>query len=184
MYRKGYRVISRSSGYRSAGLTLVEMMVTLAFLAIVIGLGVPSFSGLVNNNRTITQTNDFLSTLALARSEATKRRVPVAVCASDDESTCSGSTDWSTGWILFTDSSGDEGELDDTDELIQTTSSLTGGTSFTADASAVLYGRNGSLRTVTGSVFILEGADCSGKGRRIIAVMPAGYSNMQKTHCS
>jgi type IV fimbrial biogenesis protein FimT len=159
------------------------MMVVLASMIVLIGIGVPSFGSLVDNNRVTAQTNDFVTTLTVARSEAVKRRLPVSVCASSDQMTCSGSNDWSTGWILFTDNSGVEGKLDDADALIHVSSPLSESTNFSSTVNSIRYGTKGSLRTVAGSVFTLEGTDCVGDKRRIIAVMPSGHFAVQKTAC-
>jgi type IV fimbrial biogenesis protein FimT len=84
------------SGHRmhsSRGFTLIELMVTIAILAIVLGLAVPSFQDFVSRNRLVAATNNLVSALALARSEAIKRATPVTVA----------SADWSAGWQVFVD---------------------------------------------------------------------------------
>lgn len=45
----------------------------------------------------------FMEYLDIARNEAVKRNVPVVVCPSNDEKTCLSHTDWSKGWIVFSD---------------------------------------------------------------------------------
>lgn len=85
------------------GFTLVELMVVVAVAAIVLTLGVPSFYTLIQNNRATTQVNDLVMALSLARSEAVRRGVPVSLCASQDQATCSGGTDWQVGWLVFVD---------------------------------------------------------------------------------
>ena len=61
------------------GFTLLELMVTIAVLAILATVGVPSFQTLVQNNRVVTQTNELVSVLNVARTEAVKRGRPVEV---------------------------------------------------------------------------------------------------------
>lgn len=157
---------------------------TMAVITITLGVGIPLSDSLVSNNRIVTQANDFVGTLVLARSEAVKRRVPVSICASIDQATCADSTDWSTGWIVFSDNSGIGGQLDGTDALIHTHEALSGSNNFTSSTSAVRYRRNGSLATTVGSVFTLEGAICNANGKRIITVMPSGYSSLDRAACS
>jgi type IV fimbrial biogenesis protein FimT len=84
------------------GFTLIELMVTIALTAVILTQAVPSFNALVQNNRMISQKNEFISALNLARSEALKRGVRVTVCASDDQATCD-TTNWEKGWIIFSD---------------------------------------------------------------------------------
>ena len=96
---------------------LMELMFTLTVLGILLGLAVPSFMATTRNNRLIAQNNEFVGALNLARSEALKMSGPVSMCASTDEATCSGDTDWSNGWIVFSDQSGD-GNFDGDPEVL------------------------------------------------------------------
>ncbi|MGD8940277.1 MAG: GspH/FimT family pseudopilin [Gammaproteobacteria bacterium] len=91
---------------KMVGFTLIELMVTIALAAIILTQAVPSFNALVQNNRLISQKNEFISTLNLARSEALKRGTRVTVCASTDQATCD-TTDWEQGWIVFSDRNAD-----------------------------------------------------------------------------
>ena len=88
------------TGERIGGFTLFELMVTLAVAALILSLGVPGFRSFIQNNRAATHTNDVVTALNLGRSEATRRGAPVLLCSSSDGATCSGSNDWSSGWIV------------------------------------------------------------------------------------
>ena len=85
------------------GFTLIELLVTMVILAIVLSIAVPSFITLVQNSRLVGQTNDLVTSLNYARSEAIKRGVRVSVCSRLDNTTCSGATvfNWDTGWLVF-----------------------------------------------------------------------------------
>jgi type IV fimbrial biogenesis protein FimT len=85
------------------GFTLIELMVTLTIVVILAGIAAPSFRDMIMNSRMSTQANDLLADLAVARSEASKRGVPVFVCASANGATCSSATNWTTGWLVFAD---------------------------------------------------------------------------------
>jgi type IV fimbrial biogenesis protein FimT len=86
-----------------SGFTLFELLTTIAVLGILLAVGVPSFSSIIRNNRIAAATNDLVTALTFARSEAMKRGDMVTTCPSEDQAACAGSNDWSTGWIVFVD---------------------------------------------------------------------------------
>ena len=85
---------------KHAGFTLVELMVTISVLAVLLGIGVPSFRDMIEGNRITTVTNDLVSGLQFARSEAVKRGANVTLCSTNDQDTCSGA--WVDGWVART----------------------------------------------------------------------------------
>ncbi|MEQ1544213.1 GspH/FimT family pseudopilin [Methyloglobulus sp.] len=88
------------------GFTLIELMLTIAIAAVVMGLAVPSFNTAIKNNRLTTQANDLVTSLNLARSEAVKRGTRVTLCKSSDGANCvadGATSNWRQGWIIFTD---------------------------------------------------------------------------------
>jgi len=93
---------------KSAGFTLIELIVTVSIAAILMSIAVPSFKTMIDSNRLSTGTNELVSAFILARSEALKRSQNVRVCSSADSSTCS-TTDanFGNGWVVFVDCDGD-----------------------------------------------------------------------------
>lgn len=83
------------------GVTLIELVVALTVLAILVAMGVPSFSdaGLPSQLRAVA--NRLSAATQLARNEAIKRDATVTLCPSLDANTCdAAATNWNEGWIV------------------------------------------------------------------------------------
>ncbi|MFN3732856.1 GspH/FimT family pseudopilin [Comamonas testosteroni] len=107
----------------SKGFTAIELMVTVAVLAILAGIAAPSFNPIIERWRVRQISEELQSTLYFARSEAIKRGGNVTILRSDDGGGCTAvGTDtslWSCGWIVFADLDND-GELDSGEDTLQT----------------------------------------------------------------
>lgn len=78
------------------GVTLIELMITLAIFAIIGAFAMPSFQQMLLNNTTTARANEFLVDLNYARSEALKRGMTVEVCIPDAAQTnCDYGATWS-----------------------------------------------------------------------------------------
>lgn len=88
----------------ASGFTLIELMVTVAVLAILATLAAPSFNNLIHSNRLTGAANDLVAAFQVARMEAIRRGESVVICPSSDGAVCSG-TDWSR-FIVFSDANG------------------------------------------------------------------------------
>ena len=87
---------------RTAGFTLVELMITILLAAILMGIGIPMMRDMVGNNRLSSQTNEIVAAVTLARSTAINLNQAVTFCRANTEAatTCSGSTaDWAF-WLV------------------------------------------------------------------------------------
>lgn len=100
---------SSSPVFRCRGVTLIELMVTLAVMAVLLGIAAPSVTQFIVSNRLTSQANGLLADLSRARSEAGARHTPVTVCAAADSTTCAAAstTNWESGWLVFVDADAD-----------------------------------------------------------------------------
>jgi type IV fimbrial biogenesis protein FimT len=71
------------------GLTLIELMVVIALVAIVVGLAAPSFGDMIARQRVRSYADALVTDIAFARSEAVSRRAPVRMAfGSTDSADC------------------------------------------------------------------------------------------------
>ncbi|GAB2621559.1 GspH/FimT family pseudopilin [Lysobacter erysipheiresistens] len=138
---------------RWRGFTLVELMITVAVLAIVVTLAAPSFSDLINRNRLTAAANEVVGALQTARMEAVRRNTRVVLCPSTDGTSCSGA-DWQR-LIAFSDADGDVTVDADDDEIIRDMTVSTGGivvnpSSNTATNQRISFGASGLARVGAG----------------------------------
>ena len=89
-----------------AGYTMIELMAILVVISILVTVGVPLMNVFFDNNRMISNTNEMVGGLHIARSEAIKQQMRVTLCQSNNQATCTGSGQWEDGWIVFQDPNG------------------------------------------------------------------------------
>jgi type II secretion system protein H len=84
------------------GFSLIELMVVIAIIAIIAGIGAPSFRNLTLDNRLSSTANNLLGSLRIARSEAVTQRTAITVCATNTDNTdCADSANWTAGALLM-----------------------------------------------------------------------------------
>ncbi|MEO6353476.1 MAG: GspH/FimT family pseudopilin, partial [Burkholderiaceae bacterium] len=125
------------------GFSLIELMVVLSIAAILMGIAVPSFRTLIQNQRMTTNVNDFFAAINLTRSEALQRGVRVDMVAAGDGS------NWSNGWIVFVDENSDQ-TLNSNEKLIFTHEAVPNGISVTSTVPgtrlAIGFNATGSIK--------------------------------------
>jgi len=102
------------------GYSLYELLMTLTLAALILGLGLPSFAGVVARNRQHVEINALFHAIHLARKESIMRRQVVSLCPSVDATRCEPGKDWSSGWLMFANHDGDEPpQIDAGEPLLQ-----------------------------------------------------------------
>ena len=175
---------------RQNGFTLVELLITIVVVSVLLATAIPSFMQFVKNNRITSQANSFVVSTQMARNEAVKRGAGTTLCAANaDLDDCSGSTDWSTGWIAFSDlnrdgviDAGTEACLETEDCLINTVAGPIRST-LTADSSSIRFLPTG--HTANGPITLtLKADDCEYKQERSIIITAQGHTSITEKSCT
>ena len=120
---------------KGRGFTLIELLIVLAVGAILFTIAIPGLGFLVNASRLAAVTNNLVSSLQLARSEAIKRGQRVTVCKTSDAMaitpTCDASASWREGWLVFVDG-GTRGVIEAGDTLLRAQESAATAVAITA----------------------------------------------------
>jgi type IV fimbrial biogenesis protein FimT len=154
---------------------LYELMVIVAVAGVIASFAVPTFGNLMFSSRSVAHTNDLVTALNVARSEATRRRFPIDVCASTDGAACSGANDWSAGWIVRTPAG----------EVLQAWPARSGGAGvLQANVSSIQFQPTGALPAGANPQLALQLPHCKDTGRRTVTISPAGRIAVRRVACA
>jgi type IV fimbrial biogenesis protein FimT len=175
---------------RHRGFSLLELIVTVAVAAIVLTVGVAGFREMVRENRLRTYTNEFLTALSLARSEAIKRGVRVSLCKSADGANCTTVHGYEQGWIVFVDPGNPPGAttpiVDPGEAVIQVHGALAGDMRLTGNTpvrSYVSYTSEGFSRLLGGGFQSGTLTLCAAPKARSIIINSMGRARVAEATC-
>jgi type IV fimbrial biogenesis protein FimT len=165
-----------STPFKQAGVTMVELIITMAIAGILMAMGVSSYKYVTKSNRAAGEINALLGDLQFSRYEAVKEGLSVTICpaASTSATTCdTGNTNWSEGWIVLSNAlSGTTGTANVLRRQVAF-SSLSSANPLTADT---------LTSTVSNVIFNREGF-ATGLGGVITFTLHDSLSTMSYTRC-
>ena len=95
---------------KETGFTLIELMVTIALMALFAAFAIPAMNGFVEQQRVNSTLSNYTNALTFARNEAIRQNLPVVVCGAQISSagqlsgcTTGSSPNWSEGIFLYGD---------------------------------------------------------------------------------
>jgi len=166
---------------RQTGFTVTELMVVVAIVAILLGIGVPSYRYITNAYLMSAEVNGLLGDLQYARSEAIKEGQTVTTCVSKDGIACTGTgvTAWANGWIVFSDPN-TNATVDAGETVLRVQGPFKGQVPDTFNATpnvtAITYNREGFASTAAGFVtttITLQDSTLNGAWTRCLVIAPA-----------
>jgi len=155
------------------GFTLMELMITVAVMAILLTAALPNFRTALQNNRLTAQANELITAMQFARSEALKRGFPVELCSSSDGAVCGG--DWNEGWLVYVDPPGAA------PEVLRVWPGNGDDFSFTPADGEVRYQPTGFADAAIQLDLTLP--ECTGNNARQIIVEATGRAASERTTC-
>ena len=175
-HRSPWRVRKTDTASKSmSGVTLVELMVTVALISILMAIGMPSYKYVTSANRLSAEVNGLLGDMQLARGQAIKEGQTVVVCSSTDGATCAGSTSWQSGWIVFSDVNAN-GTVDPGETIWRVQNPFNSSDTFTADnnISAVSFNREGFAPGANAVTITLHDSTSNSKWTRCLKINTVG----------
>ncbi len=171
---------------RQTGLTLIELIITIAVFIVVASTAGPAIQNVMRDNRTVAQVNGLLGDLNFTRSEAIKRGTAVTICQSDNpdaappppadaSASCSNDKNgWNKGWIV----------VDGAGKLLRVHGALRGGTTLTYSRGNLSYKGDGTSTGLANGTFIFCSSAGAGSRGRSLVVGPTGRVRKQNITCS
>ena len=170
---------------RNKGFTLLELMVTVGVAAILLSVGVPSFRTVIMDSRLVRDSNQFVGSIALARSSAVRFQRNATICTSANFDaavpTCAAVTDWSNGWIVWVDK--DRDGATDANEILSVYAPINDTTVFSAPtATQFSYDARGFGTSPADTLTMCDNR--SGEMGRSIKVNNGGRANVSRQPCA
>ena len=156
------------------GFTLYELMITVLIVGVVLAFGIPNMQAFTQNSRMTSTANDLHAAFHLARSESSRAKTNITVCASANSmaaaADCGGT--WDQGYIVFVDEDGDLTRSGAAETVLRAHAAIADGISFAVanDATYFSYSSTGLGRpNVGGNTAVSQIVMCDERGNIIAA---------------
>ena len=156
------------------GFTLYELMITVLIVGVVLAFGIPNMQAFTQNSRMTSTANDLHAAFHLARSESSRAKTNITVCASANSmaaaADCGGT--WDQGYIVFVDEDGDLTRSGAAETVLRAHAAIPDGISFAVanDATYFSYSSTGLGRpNVGGNTAVSQIVMCDERGNIIAA---------------
>lgn len=153
-----------------SGFTLVELMVVVAILGILLGIGVPGMSQVLASSRVSSAASEFQLALQGARSLALTQRERYTVCPAD-AAKCADSESWSAGWATY------KGGADG----VRVQQHVLSGVDVISDTDDFSFNAMGYLEPAVPRTITLSAND--GQAQRWLCVSASGKASVSRSSC-
>ena len=150
------------------GFTLYELLITVLIVGVILTFAVPNLQDFVRNSRMTATANDLHSAFHLARSESSRVKTNITVCASSNAlaaaADCGGT--WDQGYIVFVDDNGDLNRSGSTETVLHAQDAIADGVMMAVadDATYFSFASTGLGRTNVESTPVSQIVMCDERG--------------------
>ena len=176
-----------------SGFTLYELLITVTIVGIILSFGIPNMLQFNQNGRMTSSANDLHASFHLARSESSRAKTNITVCASANAlaagANCGGT--WDQGFIVFVDDDGDINRSGATETVLRAHGPIAEGVSVAVadDATYFSFSSTGLGRpNVGGNMAVSQVVMCDERGNitaaggnsaaRLFVVTPLGRATI------
>lgn len=101
------------------GISLLELLVSLSIISVILAIGVPALSTVIDNTKRKDTVYEILGMLNFARDMAVSNSRNVIICPSENKLDCSSTQNWSTNLLVFVDQNKND-KKDEDEPLLRT----------------------------------------------------------------
>lgn len=132
------------------GLTLLELMITIAIAAILLTAVGPNIQSILVANQITSTVNNTSSIMRFARNRAINEQTEVTICPSANFSTCN--ANWALPKIVFIDTD-NNGQISGSETLLASSDALPNTLRISGISNALIFQNDGSTRDARSLVF-------------------------------